>query len=154
MVLGDSSSLTIPQIAAAAKVTPSTIYRRWGDLPTLLAEVGIAGLRIRPPAVDTCSLLGDLLVWAKEYLRMMDSGVGRSLVKNCFFSGSSFVWEQILSHELQVIFDRARARGEDVPTIDQVIDAVVAPVMYRVLVEGITPQEAKVEKWVYRLLSY
>ncbi|NWE73817.1 helix-turn-helix transcriptional regulator, partial [Pseudomonas gingeri] len=35
----DRSTLTVPQIAARAGVTPSTIYRRWGDLSELLADV-------------------------------------------------------------------------------------------------------------------
>ena len=33
----DRSTVTVPQIAARAGVTPSTIYRRWGDLAALLA---------------------------------------------------------------------------------------------------------------------
>ena len=37
--------LTVPQIAAEAGVTPSTIYRRWGDLSALLADVATECLR-------------------------------------------------------------------------------------------------------------
>ena len=40
--------LTVPQIAAEAGVTPSTIYRRWGDLAALLADVAVE--RLRPVA--------------------------------------------------------------------------------------------------------
>ena len=39
------NQITVPQIAAEAGVTPSTIYRRWGDLQTLLADVAVARLR-------------------------------------------------------------------------------------------------------------
>jgi len=48
--------LTVPLIAARAGVTPSTIYRRWGDLAELLADVAVERLRpdgepaIRPRA--------------------------------------------------------------------------------------------------------
>ena len=35
------NQITVPQIAAAAGVTPSTIYRRWGDLPALLADCSV-----------------------------------------------------------------------------------------------------------------
>src|SRR3546814_20627215 len=37
--------VTVPMIAARAGVTPSTIYRRWGDLPALLADVAMERLR-------------------------------------------------------------------------------------------------------------
>lgn len=33
-----SSAITVPMVACRAGVTPSTIYRRWGDVSQLLAE--------------------------------------------------------------------------------------------------------------------
>ena len=39
--------LTVPQIAAEAGVTPSTIYRRWGDLSALLAQADRALYRAK-----------------------------------------------------------------------------------------------------------
>ena len=45
----DRASLTVPQIAARAGVTPSTIYRRCGDLAALLADVAFA--RMRPEEI-------------------------------------------------------------------------------------------------------
>lgn len=39
------ASVTVPMIAARAGVTPSTIYRRWGDVVELLADVAIERLR-------------------------------------------------------------------------------------------------------------
>lgn len=44
----DRSAITVPMIAEQAGVTPSTIYRRWGDLSQLLADVAVA--RMRPIA--------------------------------------------------------------------------------------------------------
>ncbi len=54
----DRATLTVPQIAARAGVTPSTIYRRWGDLPALLADVAIARLRPDSEPANTGSLRG------------------------------------------------------------------------------------------------
>ncbi len=39
------AEITVPLIAARAGVTPSTIYRRWGDLQELLADVAWSALR-------------------------------------------------------------------------------------------------------------
>ena len=52
--------INVPMIAERAGVTPSTVYRRWGDLAQLLADV--AAERLRPVAEpdDTGSLSGDL----------------------------------------------------------------------------------------------
>ncbi|MET1067347.1 MAG: helix-turn-helix domain-containing protein, partial [Pseudomonas prosekii] len=52
----DRSTVTVPQIAARAGVTPSTIYRRWGDLSTLLADVALARLQPETEPADTGSL--------------------------------------------------------------------------------------------------
>ena len=56
--------LTVPQIAAAAGVTPSTIYRRWGDLSALFADVAVQRLRPIADPEDTGTMTSDLLVFA------------------------------------------------------------------------------------------
>jgi len=56
----ERSSVTVPMIAARAGVTPSTIYRRWGDLSVLLADVALARMRPDSEPANTGSLRGDL----------------------------------------------------------------------------------------------
>src|SRR5271165_1441895 len=72
--------INIPMIAERAGVTPSTVYRRWGDLAQLLADV--AAERLRPVAEpdDTSSLGGDLRAFVLQYAEEMASPVGRSLL--------------------------------------------------------------------------
>ena len=53
--------LTVPAVAARAGVTPSTIYRRWGDLSQLLADVAVEQLQPEQAPPDTGSFYGDLL---------------------------------------------------------------------------------------------
>ena len=64
----ERSSVTVPMIAACAGVTPSTIYRRWGDLSVLLADVALARMRPDTEPANTGSLRGDLQAWAEQYL--------------------------------------------------------------------------------------
>ena len=69
----ERATLTVPQIAARAGVTPSTIYRRWGDLSALLADVALARMRPDNRAGQHRQPAGDVLAWAEQYLDEMSS---------------------------------------------------------------------------------
>ena len=60
-------ALTVPLIATRAGVTPSTVYRRWGDLDELLADVSVEGVRpdrepAHRPLVRLAYFVGEHLV--------------------------------------------------------------------------------------------
>ena len=82
LVAMDRSDVTIPLIAAEAGVTPSTIYRRWGDLQELLADVAVERLRPDAPPKDTGSARTDLMQWAEQYADEMASGPGRAMIRD------------------------------------------------------------------------
>jgi AcrR family transcriptional regulator len=138
---GGRASLTVPLIAARAGVTPSTIYRRWGDLADLLADVAVEHMRPDAEPADTGSLLQDLQVWSEQYLDEMTSGVGRAMVRDVL-AGSGQPGGQpvpcrcfdFTAAQIEAMLARARQRGEaDVPTTDELMDGVVAPIIYRLL---------------------
>ncbi|MEV7098744.1 TetR-like C-terminal domain-containing protein [Amycolatopsis sp. NPDC051045] len=54
-------------MAARAEVTPSTIYRRWGDLRELLSDVAVERLRPEAPPEDRGGLAADLGAWAEQF---------------------------------------------------------------------------------------
>lgn len=131
------SDLTVPQIAARAGVTPSTIYRRWGDLHELLSDVAVERLRPESPPADHGSLRADLEHWAAGLLEEMSSPPGRSYIRDALAGDpdgsnagqcSAYAVEQV-----ETILARAAERGEHVPDTDTVMDHVVAPLMYRIL---------------------
>src|SRR5580692_11267881 len=76
--------LTVQQIAAEAGVTPSTIYRRWGDLPSLLADVAVERLRPISDPEDTGAVMSDLRVFIEQFVEEMSSAVGRALIRDVF----------------------------------------------------------------------
>ncbi|MGO1887717.1 MAG: TetR/AcrR family transcriptional regulator, partial [Halomonas sp.] len=76
------AGLTVPAIATRAEVTPSTIYRRWGDLTQLLADVAVEQLQPEQPPADTGSLRSDLLAWLVEYFEEMSSAPGRAMLRD------------------------------------------------------------------------
>jgi len=127
----DRATLTVPQIAARAGVTPSTIYRRWGDLPALLADVAIARMRPDAEPANTGSLRGDLRAWAEQYLDEMSSEPGRNMMRDIQACATPGHCVGIISAQLQIILDRYP--GEPNPGIERLINVVVAPTVFRIL---------------------
>lgn len=132
----DRDQLTVPQIAAEAGVTPSTIYRRWGDLAALLADVAVQRLRPITDPDDTGATASDLRLFIEQFMEEMSSPVGRSLLRDVFSpSGESYPGQcaGFTRDHLTTIAARAKARGETPFDVDEVIDHVVAPIIYRIL---------------------
>jgi AcrR family transcriptional regulator len=132
----DRDELTVPQIAAEAGVTPSTIYRRWGDLAALLADVAVERLRPIADPEDTGAMTSDLRAFIEQFMEEMSSPVGRALVRDVFSpSGETYPVQcgGFTREHLTTIVSRAKARGEAAFDIDEVIDHVVAPIIYHIL---------------------
>lgn len=129
-------ALTVPQIAAEAGVTPSTIYRRWGDLPALLADVAVERLRPVGEPEDTGSVAGDLRAFIEQYAEEMSSPIGQTMIRDVLWpAGESFPGQccAFTRTHLDTIVTRAKARGEATFDIEEVIDHVVAPIIYHIL---------------------
>ena len=107
------SEINVPMIAERAGVTPSTIYRRWGDLAQLLADT--AAERLRPVADpdDTGSLAGDLRAFVLQYAEEMASPVGRALLRDVLAETDSDLAAArccaYTTHHLQTLNSRALA---------------------------------------------
>ena len=132
----DRTELTVPLIAAEAGVTPSTIYRRWGDLRELLADVAVERLRPDMQPVDTGNAQRDLQQWAEQYAEEMSSGPGREMMRDTLASLDGTSAQQCCDftrQQIEVISERAARRGEAFPEVDSVLDHVVAPIIYRIL---------------------
>ncbi len=152
-------ALTIPQIAAQAGVTPSTIYRRWGDLVELLADVSIERLRDEAEPPDTGSVRGDLLAWGEQFLEEMSSDLGRQVLKDVLtasgYGDGSAPCQclQITAGQITMLVERARSRGQAMPPVDCVLDTLVAPIIYRLLMGAGTPTGQQLAKWVDACLA-
>jgi AcrR family transcriptional regulator len=131
------AALTVPRIAARAGVTPSTIYRRWGDLHELLSDVAVERLRPEAPPEDRATLAADLEAWAEQFLDEMSSPPGRAYIRDALLGDSDGSnagrCSAYAAGQIEVILARAAARGEDAPEVETVLDRVVAPMMYRIL---------------------
>ena len=135
--------ISVAQVAARAGVTPSTIYRRWGDLQTLLADVAVKRFYPDTGPADTGSLQNDLETWAQGYQEEMSSALGRAMTRdvlagmNADGSGPACRCAAITRSQLQMILNRAIERGESPPDVHDLMDSVVGPLMYRLLFDDV-----------------
>lgn len=127
----ERSTVTVPQIAARAGVTPSTIYRRWGDLATLLADVAVERMQPDGEPPDTGSLRGDLQAWAEQFLDEMSSEPGRNMLRDVQSSPTPGSCVSIIGAQLQTILDRYPHESQ--PSVDRLINVLAAPMVYRIL---------------------
>ncbi len=131
------AKLTVPAVAARAGVTPSTIYRRWGDLQELLSDVAVERLRPEEPPSDHGALHADLTAWARQFLDEMASPPGRAYVRDALLGdpdgSNAGQCSAYAAGQVETILARALDRGETAPPVETVMDLVVAPMMYRIL---------------------
>lgn len=143
--------LTVPAIAARAGVTPSTIYRRWGDLGQLLADVAVEQLRPESTPADMGSYEEDLRAWLEQYAEEMSSTPGRAMLGDLLGTPEPAGAGRCLlfcTQQIDAIRERAGRRGErTVPTID-VVDRAVAPIMYRILFGAEAPGREDIGRWL------
>ena len=152
----DRDGLTVPMIAERAGVTPSTIYRRWGSLPDLLSDVALGSLRPDTEPADTGTVPGDLQAWAEQYLDEMTSAVGMTMIHDVLASNradASCQCAAFVAGQIGQIIGRGVARNEAVPTVDAVMDAVVAPIIYRALFGPVLPTRDRVSDLVARCVA-
>lgn len=139
------AELTVPMIAARAGVTPSTIYRRWGDLAALLSDVAVERLRPIADPDDTGATATDLAAFVEQFAEEMSSPVGRALMRDVLGNANdpdvACQCSRFTREHLATISDRAAARGETPFDIGETLDLVIAPIMYRILFgeEAVTP---------------
>ena len=152
LALHGRAALTVPLIAARAGVTPSTIYRRWGDLADLLADVAVERLRPDGDPADTGSVAGDLQAWVEQYRDEMSSDVGLGMMLDVLAAKGGTLAEgripvpcqcaAFTASQVETIVARGVERGEAVPEAGVVMDTVVSPIVYRALF-GTVPMTAE-----------
>jgi AcrR family transcriptional regulator len=141
------AALTIEGIAARAGVAKQTIYRWWPSKTDVLMDAFIQDSAEDLEPQDTGSLAGDLreyLTRLAAYLTESDAGaVFRALTGQAQHDPAlaARLREEHLTHQRardRRPLERAVARGELSPDadLDVLVDRLVGPIYYRVLVTG------------------
>ncbi|MFS2034979.1 TetR/AcrR family transcriptional regulator [Polaromonas sp. CT11-55] len=134
--------VTVPAVAERAGVSASSIYRRWGDVNGLLGETATQRLDPNRPLPETGDLKAELAAWARELITHLNKPGCTSMLKaaaalagpedtNCLKNRRA---------EATLLVSRAQARGDATPTVQQVLDHMMAPIVYRLIFgSGVEP---------------
>jgi AcrR family transcriptional regulator len=130
---GPAEPLTVPVIAARAGVHPTTVYRRWGSVGQLLADVATSRFSGDVVVPDTGTLAGDLERWMgdvatdladPDVLALMRATIGSGPDGGCACAADR-------REQLGAMIDRERARGGAAPDVDRAADMLLGPLYYR-----------------------
>lgn len=136
--------LTIPVVAARAGVHATTLYRRWGTIGELLADVATSRFTDGIVVPDTGNLHEDLERYAFDLARDLCDPDTLALVRATIGTGGeqgAAACRAERQQQLEAILERERARGGEPPTLERTTDAVLAPLYYRAVFtnEPLTP---------------
>jgi AcrR family transcriptional regulator len=147
-----SERVTVPMIAERAGVNPTSIYRRWGDLPTLLNDIATYRLDPERPLPESGTLRGDLTEWAREMVAHYRKPVNAALLRGGAANAGERTSDCLRNRraEATMFVDRTDASGI---TPDDIVDHVVAPIIYRVIFQPWTLDDDTAERLVARLFD-
>jgi AcrR family transcriptional regulator len=121
------SEIALDDIAARARVSKASIYRRWPSKGTLAFEAFMSDFLDRQPLPDTGRLADDLLAALRNWVRTVDAtAAGRTL--------KGLIVNPVRARHL-IMTDRAIARGELPPraNTDLILDLLYGPAYHRLL---------------------
>ncbi|RJO75617.1 TetR/AcrR family transcriptional regulator [Nocardia panacis] len=115
----------IAEVAAAAGVHETSIYRRWKTLPRLVADALVAYSTVEIPIPDTGSVRTDLTRFALALSRFVGTRLGAALVRSAVLQADdpeviaarAEYWARRLAVAEQIV-RRAKDRGEVTPETD------------------------------------
>lgn len=148
--------VTVPAVAERAGVSASSIYRRWGDLQGLLAETATHRLDPNRPLPNTGTLRADLEAWARELIEHLAKPCNTSLLKAAAALANDGADTNCLRNrrrEALTLVEQARARGEPAPEPQQVIDHLIAPIVFRLVFGGDAVQPELASRLVDELFA-
>lgn len=140
------------KIAERAGVNPTTVYRRWGSLESLVGELADATVSERSPLPDTGTLAGDIRAHSMTLVSDLTGENRRFLLRALIIAGDDMGDDEYPQRALlgrtgnvRAMFERAAARGE--PSVDALsyFDAVVGPLYgYALMLPGLVRKRAPV----------
>ena len=147
---------TVERVAARAGIAKTTIYRRWGGLDGLLADMMAERAAHEIPVPDHGDFDADLRALARDVVASLRHPALRAAMASLVAAAvqdpsprevlSSFLAARIAT--MTVIVDRASGRGELPPGTDagEVIRTVTALIYHRLFIAGEPASEPVADK--------
>ena len=155
--------LTMDAVAAEARASKATLYRRWSTKSSLVVDAVLStkeGLQV--PAVDTGNLRDDLVQMSCGHGGLSDvrSGDIMAAMVTALHRDPAFAEEfrarvvQPKTDASRVVFERARARGEITADLDLdlLVPALAAIVLHRGFVLGLPADDKTVAQVVDEII--
>jgi AcrR family transcriptional regulator len=124
--------VTVPMIAERAGVNPTSIYRRWGDLPTLINDIATYHLDPTRPLPSSGNLRDDLTGWATEIVRHYANPVNAALLRGGAGAAGESESDCLRNRRAEAGMLLSQDGGDGIDS-EQVVDHVIAPIVYRVI---------------------
>ena len=136
------AGMSMDEVAHRAEVSKATIYRRWSSKEALVLDA-LRGALLPFDDVDTGTLRGDLALYLGEMASRTSKGPANDVLPHlievsCHDETIRSSLDEYVRHRrapLRKILERAVARGELAADadIDVLLDALIAPFVYRKL---------------------
>lgn len=130
LLTDEASELTIPVVASRAGVHATTVYRRWGSIAELLADVATSRFSGDIVVPDTGTLRGDPERYASDLAKDLCDPDALALVRATIGTGGeqgAAACRGERRQQLEAILEREQARGPERPTLERTTDAILAP---------------------------
>ncbi|WP_327110470.1 TetR/AcrR family transcriptional regulator C-terminal ligand-binding domain-containing protein [Nocardia sp. NBC_01730] len=118
-------NVRVADVAAAAGVHETSIYRRWKTLPRLLLDALLSRVGEEIPLPDTGAVRGDLETFMTDLIRFAQTPSGFALIRGTVVADTDpdaetarrEFWARRLAASEEIV-RRGIARGELAPTVD------------------------------------
>jgi AcrR family transcriptional regulator len=132
------------EIAERSAVNKTSLYRRWGDIRNLMADVAIERLMREEPIPTSGSVHDNLVTWAMSIARALGNQHSLSLMRVMTMTPQALTEERDIMktpigrrlEELNQMLDAGRRRGEAVPSAELIVEIVLAPLYMQALFTG------------------
>jgi AcrR family transcriptional regulator len=145
--------VTIPMVAERAGVNPTSVYRRWGDLPTMINDIATYRLDPERPIPDGPDLRANLTEWAREIIRHYSSPVNAELLRGGASSAGETESDCTRNRRAEATVMVERVGAASPVSVEDVIDYVVAPIIYRIIFLPWTLDDETADRLVGRLFA-
>jgi AcrR family transcriptional regulator len=125
--------VTVPMVAERAGVQPSSVYRRWGDLSTMINDIATYRLDPDRPIAKTGDLRGDLTAWAAEMVTHYSNPVNAALLRGGAAGAGESESDCLRNRATEANLLLESASDSHGLTAAAIIDHLVAPIIYRVI---------------------